>query len=128
MKPKWLDRDTVRLPYLALALSQDDFDALAAHCAVKAAGDWLNPGADGTTHTWESNGKLTCVVSINVDVLGVDAIDVASLMCHEAVHVVQRMCESIGEESPSKEFQAYSIQRCVEQLMREYVRRTRSAR
>lgn len=32
------------------------------------------------------------------------------LLVHEAVHVFQRLCETIGEDTPSKEFQAYYIE------------------
>ena len=41
-------------------------------------------------------------------------------LVHEAVHIWQAMCEEIGEESPSAEFEAYSIQAITRSLWRAY--------
>jgi hypothetical protein len=49
-----------------------------------------------------------------------DGIPAASLLVHEAVHVVQEYFRYIGEESPSIEIQAYAIQEVAGQLMYAY--------
>lgn len=41
---------------------------------------------------------------------------VADFIVHEAVHVWQQICNIIGEDKPSKEFEAYSIQRIAFEL------------
>lgn len=123
---RWLDRDTVRAPHLTLCLSEKEFKQAAAHCKVKDPGPWMDEKRNkAVVHTWENGGLLTCVVCLHPDALGADPIDVACSLVHEAVHIFQRLCDSIGEASPSMEFEAYSIERIAESLMREFVRRTR---
>ncbi len=65
---------------------------------------------------------MVCVVCLNPPE-DFDSIDIACALVHEATHIFQSLCTQIGETSPSKEFQAYSIERITERLMREYARR-----
>ena len=124
MKVNWLSRDTVRAPYMALCLSEREYLATAKHCDVSSPAPWLAMKQNkAVVHTWECDGKLVSVVCLHPDNLEADPIEVACTMVHESVHVFQRLCDSIGEDSPSREFEAYSIERIAEQLMREYVRR-----
>jgi len=44
------------------------------------------------------------------------------MLAHEAVHVKQRVLESIIEASPGREIEAYIVQNVVEYLMEEYAR------
>lgn len=126
MKTHWLDRDTVRAPYMALCLTEKAFMAAARHCHVPVvAGEWLNlTHHTAVVHTWEKDGRLTCVVCVHPDAATADPIHVASTLVHEAVHIFQRLCDSIGETNPSREFEAYSIEHIAERLMREFVRQT----
>lgn len=130
MKTHWLDRDTVRAPYMALCLTEKAFLAAAKHCKVPVvAGEWLTPDRHtAVVHTWKKDGLLTCVVCVNPAAIGADPIQVASSLVHEAVHVFQRLCDSIGEANPSREFEAYSIEHIAERLMREFVRQTTAAK
>lgn len=121
---KWLDRETVRAPYTALCLSAKEFNAAARHCGVGDPGVWLDESRQmAVVHTWEKAGKLVCVVCLHQDSLKADPIEVAATLVHESVHVFQRLCDSIGEDAPSREFEAYSIERIAERLMREFARR-----
>jgi hypothetical protein len=125
MKTKWLDRDTVRAPYMALCLTERAFLAAVRHCKVKQPGPWLDTNKQkACVHTWELEGKVTCVVCLHPDAAAGDPIEVAASLIHEAVHVFQRLCDSIGESEAGREFQAYSIERIAERLMREFVRQT----
>ena len=119
--PKWLGRETVRAPYLFLALTEADYFKAVKHCGIKDPSPWLTATQAACVHTWESDGKTCCVVCLRVDAY--DSIGIACTLVHEAVHVFQRLCDSIGESEPSREFEAYSIERISEELMREYVRR-----
>jgi hypothetical protein len=67
-----------------------------------------------------------CVVCLHPDSATADPIQVACAIVHESVHVFQRLCDSIGESAPSREFEAYSIEHFSECLMREFVRQTQS--
>lgn len=123
MKPRWLDRDTVRAPSLLLCLSEKEFMAAARHCGVTDPGIWVGDGSMGCCHTWERDARLICIITLHPDAIGANPIEVAATLVHESVHVFQRLCDSIGEDKPSREFEAYSIERIAERLMREFKRR-----
>ncbi len=123
---KWLDRDTVRAPYMLLCLTEAAFLRVAKHCSVADPGRWLDLGRQmARVHTWEHEGKLMCIVCLHPDSTAADPIEVASTIVHESVHVFQSLCDSIGESEPSREFEAYSIERIAERLMREFIRQTK---
>lgn len=121
---KWLDRDTVYAPYSILCLSEAAYNKVVKHCGVRQPDPWMLPGQKACVHTWEQPGKLMCVVCLNPDSADADPIEVACTLVHEAVHVFQRLCDSIGESQPSREFEAYSIERIAERLMRDFLRQT----
>ncbi|MGE8629465.1 hypothetical protein [Achromobacter denitrificans] len=121
---KWLPRDTVRAPYLLLCLSEKEFTRASKHCDVPNAGQWLDEGRQAAcVHTWEKGDKLVCIVCLPPSALECDPVEVILCLVHEAVHVFQRLCDSIGESHPSREFEAYSIERISEALICEYQRR-----
>lgn len=121
---RWLSRDTVRSPHLLLCLSETEYVRAVRHCAVPSAEGWLDEGRQAAcVHTWEKDGLLTCIVCLCPGALDSDPVDVILTLVHEAVHVFQRLCDSIGETAPSREFEAYSIERISEALVREYQRR-----
>jgi hypothetical protein len=47
-------------------------------------------------------------------------LEIVGLIVHEAVHVFDYICEAIGEDEPSDEFKAYSIQMITMMLMKAY--------
>lgn len=124
---KWLERDTVRAPYTVLCLDEAAYLKAAKHCELKNPDEWLGANQMAGVHTWETRAKLICVVCLHPDSRKADPIEVAASLVHEAVHVFQRLCDSIGESAPSREFEAYSIERIAERLMREFVRQTSNA-
>lgn len=120
----WLDRDTVRAPHTILCMSAKEFQRVARKCGVSDPGVWMNESVHhAVVHTWEKPGELICVVCLNPEAMKSDPIDVACTLVHESVHIFQRLCDSIGEDKPSREFEAYSIERIAERLMREFKRR-----
>lgn len=123
MTVRWLDRGTVVAPYLALCLSEAEFIAAARRCGVPNPSIWLEKTGAACVHRWTcDDGPMVCVVCLDQEQFN-DGIDLAAALCHEAVHVFQNLCDEIGEDSPSREFEAYSIQSISKQLMREYARR-----
>lgn len=121
---KWLSRDTVRAPYLLLCLTDAEYQRAVRHCSVARADPWIDEERQlACVHTWEREGNLVCVVCLAPGSLEQDPVDVILTLVHEAVHVFQRLCDSIGERAPSREFEAYSIERIAESLICEYRRR-----
>lgn len=123
--PRWLGRNVAAPgPFLSLVLSQKEFDAALRHCKQSAGTPWLKNSHCNATAHWLDNpaGELVCIVAIS-GCEGRDPIEVAGLLVHEAVHVWQSYCESIGEEHPGREQEAYAIQRISQELMSEFARR-----
>ena len=82
------------------------------------------PDSDGrcTTLQNKETGQLACLVTISEKMDGRDPMGVIGLIVHEAVHVFQSLREDIGEDRPSEEFEAYSIQNISLNLIDAYAR------
>ena len=82
----------------------------------------LNDGCNATTHFYTKDGKYFVAVyfPIRDDIHWTQA---AGLLVHEAVHVFQLVCKSIGETDPSCEFEAYAIQGISQELLEIYERK-----
>lgn len=125
MKVKWLDRRIACPgPYLALVLSQEEFDAALVHCKQQPGLPFLKTKrANATTHYLENSaGQLVVIVALG-DTTGRNAVEIAGLLVHEAVHAWQQYCEGIGETNPGDEQEAYGVQAIAQELMAEYARR-----
>jgi len=122
----WLDRSLITGPRLALVLSEKEFSRVLKSfgLAVTKGPAWIKTEhADATTHWFTpKDGQLTCVIAIRPRP-GITGIQIASLLVHEAVHVFQRYCDCVGEDEPSAEFEAYSIQQIAQNLMVAYSER-----
>ena len=80
------------------------------------------PDSDGRCSTFESDGKVCAIVTINKRVDGKDSNGIVGLIVHEAVHVWQLVRENIGEANPSSEFEAYAIQAISQELIEAYAK------
>ena len=78
------------------------------------------PTSDGRCSTFESDGKVCAIVTINKRCDDKDGNGIIGLIIHEAVHVWQLLMENIGESSPSSEFEAYAIQAISQELIEAY--------
>lgn len=119
----WLNRDLIVGPYLALCTAEVDFHKVLRHCAIPKMDwpEWIQtPQADATCHFLKNPKQELCAVVCLRLREGVEGLQVASLLVHEAVHVWQEFKEHIGEHSPSREFEAYSIQAISQRLMQAY--------
>ena len=87
---------------------------------------WPDPGCAWVyTYVDGERARGKHVVVCMGDTAGLDGIDIASVLCHEAVHVWQAYCSHISERYPADEQSAYAIQAISEFLMREFVRLNR---
>lgn len=120
---KWLDRRIAAPgPFLCLCLSEADFLKAARHCNLSDPGPWMKADtAHATTHYWECEGQLTCIVTMR-DWEKRNGIEIAGLLIHEAVHVCQKYFERIGEVRTGAEQEAYAVQSVAQELMAEFAR------
>ena len=124
MKIDWLSRDLIAGPHVVLCLSDKAFQAALKHIRYLKPLTFLGTNESAASvHSLISNrGDMVCIVSLSV--ADSTPIEIAGILVHEAVHVWQAYCEDIGEDSPSAEFEAYSIQAISQRLMESYVKQT----
>lgn len=124
----WLDRALVFGPFLALFTDEASYKAEMKKLKIKDPPPWLLDGANACVHRLEhSVNGVMCLVCMrhNPDHSPFERI---SILVHEAVHVWQNFKTYIGENDPSTEFEAYSIQNIVHTLLEEYERQTKPVR
>jgi len=68
------------------------------------------PGSDGRCTIYTRGTQVACVVTINAKRKNTENCEVIALLAHEAMHVYQEIRKSMGEEQPSCEFEAYTMQ------------------
>lgn len=127
MKPQWLERSLVTSPvYYSLATSAEIYFGELKRLKVPTL-----PGKDkepdATTNIFENeNGETCCIVCLFDHTR--DKNQIFALLVHEAVHIWQEIRKSMGENEPSVEFEAYSIQRISQSLFYEYDRQRKRKR
>lgn len=121
-KSVWLSRTLITSPIcVAFCKNRQQFTQELKRLKIKEGEfpEFVSPGADATTHFFAKGNKECCIVCIMVP-KKIPKIQVYALLVHEAVHIWQAVKERIGEKSPSKEFEAYSIQAIAQELMEAY--------
>ena len=117
---KWLDRDWIRGDYLGVCISESAWEKQMKDMGIKHPDSYVTHDANATTHFLNnSDGRRATIVCIRPDPKRT-GIQVAALLAHEAVHVFQSYCDYIGEDHPSKEFEAYCIQNIFQELAQGY--------
>ena len=125
MKSQWLDRGLIRGPFYTLCLNEAAFAKEIAHVRLKEKPRFLSTDhANATTHFMVDPEGKTCAIVCMHPPEDQDPIVVAGLLVHEAVHIWQEWCLEVGETSPGRETEAYSIQWISQQLMWEFVRQS----
>jgi hypothetical protein len=115
----YCDRSLVTSPYsYGLVLTEKDYLAEVKKLKIPQSdiGNWLGDGAKATAHIFNIGGKGVCIVALDDD-KRIDATSKVCTLVHEAVHIWQYICKYIGEDNPSEEFEAYSIQEITHQLL-----------
>lgn len=119
---KWLNPTLLTCDHIGICFSERDFHRELRRMKVPANqwSSWLTEGALATTHhlTSEKGSRASIVcIPIRKDWEGVE---VAALLVHEAMHVLQEHFEYIGETAVGRETQAYAIQNISARLMGAY--------
>lgn len=87
----------------------------------------VDEDTDANVHFLKSPDKKRYAIVCISNQAGESIPKVMSLLVHEAVHIWQWHCAYMGEDDPSREFEAYSIQAISKLLMEEYVRAVQAA-
>lgn len=126
----WIDRTLIRGPNVGLCTSEAMFHRELRRLELPRA-EWpsfvSSAVADATVHIIEFRDKPCMLVCIK----GFEArtgMEIAGLLVHEAVHVWQWFRRFIGEDQPSDEFEAYSIQTISQRLMEVFLEQTTKGR
>ena len=125
-KTRWLDRRIAHPgPYLSLVLSQKELDKSIKSFGV---GSVVFPCNGAKVYILDNDkGERCCVVSLSIPAQSMKLVEIAGLLVHEAVHVWQEYVILLGEHSPGTEQEAYGIQSISQELLAEYLRRTKNA-
>ena len=123
----WCNRSLIHLHcHFGLCLTQKEFERGLADLNMKPQ-DWpsfvKHKHADATTHIFEYSNKV-CILVCMANWHNRDPVQIAGLLVHEAVHIWQNYCDHIGEDKPSIEFEAYSIQTIAQELMEAFKRQS----
>ena len=118
----WLNRCLIEGDFLIVCTTEVDYYKTLKYLKVPITewDRWLIQDALATTHYFNTpKGSRVSIVCIPVTP-ETDGVDVATLLVHEAVHVVQEYFRFIGEDNPGSEIEAYAIQNVSASLMRAY--------
>jgi len=98
--------------YLSFAFTEKDYLEELKRLKIKVVINWLGENGDACVHSFHNGkGKEYNIVCVNhKKTLKWPIQDVYALLVHEMVHAFQNYKEYVGEDKPSDEFEAYSIQ------------------
>jgi hypothetical protein len=119
---KWLNKTLIEGDHLCTCFTEQEYYRLLKSLKVPIAewDRWLLPDSLATTHYFDTpRGSRVSIVCIPLKPEA-DGVDVATLLVHEAVHVVQEYFRYIGEDNPGSEIEAYAIQNVSASLMNAY--------
>jgi len=122
---EWLDRTLVRSPYhYCLCTTEKGFNKLLKKLELPKS-EWpefIKEEFGACVYTFESKGTNICVVNIRKTKHPKE--EIYPLLVHEAQHILQKVWRFLGEDYPSSELEAYSIQNISQNLMESYKRQT----
>lgn len=122
---KWLDRSLITLDgYYILLTNQEDLDKTLRRLKLKNEFEGVSKSAGATTHFVEGEDGKFCALVCLFDKKH-ELEQTYALLVHEATHIWQRYVEGIGEINPSKEFEAYAIQKISQELFYSWKKQVR---
>ncbi len=118
----WMARGAVYHQYVGLCLDEKSFQRNLKSLKIPHPWPaWVGETANATTHHMSRpDGEHLTIVCLR-EKPGESPTSVASILVHEAVHIWQFFCDSIGETKPSEEFEAYTIQNISYRLFEAYI-------
>ena len=117
----WIDRTLIESPFcIGLCQTEKQYKHELKRLKVNVTNDcWIAEDKDANVSEFTCAGISVFIVSIRVQPKTTN-LEIIGLLVHEAVHVWQRIKQSIGEDDPSDEFEAYAIQRIAQNLIDAY--------
>ncbi len=114
----WCERRLVMSPvYFGICTSEKQFAAECRKLGIKQRPEWIGGTSDACCHILaNSKGETACIVAVPPRQRGQSRAAYAALIVPEAVHVWQQVRAAIGEDKPSSEFEAYSVQSITQAL------------
>ena len=100
--------------------TQTAWDLTIRRFGIKQAEYPQGPTALTTLFRHKSTREMAVVVTMGEPMDRRPANSVVGLLTHEATHVWQYLLEDIGEVQPSREFEAYTLQRITMGLLAGY--------
>lgn len=83
--------------------------------------DYPNDTAARTSTYELDNGCIYSIVTLKDELeKSYSPLEISCLIFHESVHVWQSLLEHIGEEAPSPEFEAYSLQAIAQEIIHRF--------
>jgi hypothetical protein len=123
-KGRWCDRSVIYLnAHYTVCVTEEQFRKTLEDIAyVGAQLPFVKTDiADATVHHLVGDdGKPVSIVCMRDTYKQKLWIEVIGLLAHEAVHIFDDFCESIGESKPSYEFKAYGTQWILQQLIESF--------
>lgn len=105
--------------FLGFTMSPDDFAEAVKRLGVEEDVPFLvRSGANATTHTFERRGALTFIITLQKPARRLSKEQVAALIAHEAMHVVQQMTRELAQGLRfDDESEAYLLQHIVQHCL-----------
>lgn len=105
--------------YLGFTMSPDDFNEALKRMEVEQDVPFLGrSGANATTHIFERHGTLTFIVTLQKPARRISKEQVAAIIAHEAMHVVQCMTRELAQGVRfDDESEAYLLQHIVQHCL-----------
>ena len=118
----WTSKTLIEGDHIGVCVTEADYHNTLKYLKVPVIewDRWLITESLATTHYFNTpKGSRVTIVCIPVTP-EIDGIDIATLLVHEAVHVVQEYFRYICEDNPGNEIEAYAVQNVSASLMRAY--------
>jgi hypothetical protein len=129
---KWCNRTLVSSPWnYCLVLTQKEFDRiLKKHkiSDIEPDDERLSNAAATVSFYTTHKGCRIAIVKMGENYKKYSKIQIYGLLVHEGTHIWQAVRETLFEDEPSSEFEAYSVQKIAQELMWAFERETRKAK